>query len=68
MKIYNKKALADYIAEESDHGLWPYRLLKSLIDHFEYSIKDIGSYEELTDEEKQFMSESTFELLTTWGK
>ena len=68
MKINNKDALANYIAEESDYGRCPYTLLRTLIDHFEYSIKDIKSYEELTDEEKQFMSESTFELLTTWGK
>lgn len=28
------------------------KVLKALIDHFNYSIKDINSYDDLTDEEK----------------
>lgn len=63
----NKDSLANYIAEESNHGRIPWKLLVTLIKHFEYSIKDIHSYDELTDEEKQFISRDIFRLLTTWG-
>lgn len=35
-------------------------VLFALIDHFKYSIKDINSYSELTDEEKNIISEDTW--------
>lgn len=39
-------------------------LHRILLAHFEYSIKDINSYEELTDEEKQIIPEEVFNLIT----
>ena len=35
-------------------------VLFALIDHFKYSVKDIDSYSELTDEEKNIISEDTW--------
>lgn len=35
-------------------------VLFMLIDHFNYSIKDIDSYEELTTEEKMIISKDTW--------
>ena len=35
-------------------------ILFALIDHFKYSVKDINSYSELTDEEKDIISEDTW--------
>ena len=35
-------------------------ILFALIDHFKYSVKDIDSYSELTDEEKYIISEDTW--------
>ena len=35
-------------------------ILFALIDHFKYSVKDINSYSELTDEEKNIISEDTW--------
>ena len=35
-------------------------ILFALIDHFKYSVKDIDSYSELTDEEKNIISEDTW--------
>ena len=37
---------------------------KMLIDHFNYSIKDINSHDELTNEEKLIISEKLFNELT----
>lgn len=39
-------------------------ILFALIDHFNYSIKDINSYEELTDVEKSLISKDIFDKLT----
>lgn len=39
-------------------------VLFMLIDHFGYSIKDINSYDELTEEEKNFISRDTFDKIT----
>ena len=36
-----------------------------LIEHFNYSIKDINSYEELTDEEKKICPKELFDQITT---
>ena len=35
-------------------------ILFALIDHFKYSVKDIDSYSELTDEEKDIISQDTW--------
>lgn len=35
-------------------------VLFMLVDHFNYSVKDINSYNELTDEEKRIISEDTW--------
>ena len=35
-------------------------ILFALIDPFKYSVKDINSYSELTDEEKDIISEDTW--------
>lgn len=35
-------------------------VLFALIDHFKYFVKDIDSYSELTDEEKNIISEDTW--------
>lgn len=67
MKI-NINEVADYISEVSNYDLFTYESLIMLVKHFEYSIKGINSYEELTNEEKQFISEDIFRFLTTWGK
>lgn len=39
-------------------------VLFALIDHFKYSVKDIDSYSELTDEEKNIISEDTWNKMT----
>lgn len=40
-------------------------VLKMLIDHFNYSIKDINSYNELTEEEKKIIDRELFYSITT---
>lgn len=40
-------------------------VLKMLIDHFNYSIKDINSYDELTEEEKKLIDRELFYSITT---
>lgn len=45
-------------------------ILFALIDHFKYSVKNIDSYSELTDEEKDIISEDTWNkivLNNTYG-
>lgn len=39
-------------------------LITMLLNHFQYSIKDINSYDELTAEEKQIISEDLFNSIT----
>lgn len=39
-------------------------VLFALIDHFKYSIKDINDYSELTDEERNLISEDTWDKIT----
>ena len=39
-------------------------ILFALIDHFRYSVKDIDSYSELTNEEKNLISEDTWNKMT----
>lgn len=41
-----------------------YKQMQLLIDHFNYSIADINSYDELTDIEKEIMSKEQFDALT----
>lgn len=43
------------------------RILMALWNHFNYSIKDITSYEELTSEEKEIISQPLFEHITEEG-
>lgn len=43
------------------------RLMNILLDHFDYSIKDIKSYDELTNEEKQIISKEEFDYLVEDG-
>lgn len=40
-------------------------IIHLLKKHFEYSIKDIKSYDELTSEEKKIISRELFEKITT---
>ena len=40
------------------------QLYDMLVNHFGYSIKDINSYNELTDEEKEFIPKDLFEKIT----
>lgn len=44
------------------------RLMNILLDHFDYSIRDIKSYDELTNEEKQIMSREEFDYLVENGE
>ena len=39
-------------------------IFNMLLKHFQYSIKDINSYEELTEEEKKICSKELFNELT----
>lgn len=64
MKI-NEKSLAYFISEVGNYDLFAYEVLESLIRHFGYSIKDIDSYDELTDDEKKIISKGVFNFLTT---
>lgn len=40
-------------------------IFNMLLDHFQYSIKDIDSYEELTEEEKKICPKELFNELTS---
>lgn len=63
----NKEALTEYISEVSNYDLMAYEALATLVSHFEYSIKDVNSYEELPDDLKLIINKRVFEFLTTWG-
>ena len=39
-------------------------VIKMLIDHFNYSINEINSYDELTESEKEFISKELFDKIT----
>lgn len=39
-------------------------ITEMLLNHFEYSIKDINSYDELTDREKEIIDKELFESIT----
>lgn len=39
-------------------------IFSALLDHFQYSINDIDSYEELTEKEKEIISKEVFDFLT----
>jgi hypothetical protein len=39
-------------------------VIDMLTDHFEYSIKDINSYDELTNREKEIINKELFESIT----
>lgn len=38
-------------------------IIQMLYDHFNYSINDIKSYDELTNEEKKFINKAMFERI-----
>lgn len=40
------------------------KIIKVLLKHFQYSIKDIKSYNELTNSEKNIISKDVFNYLT----
>lgn len=40
------------------------RIIMALWNHFKYSIKDIASYEDLTQEEKEIIPKPLFQRLT----
>lgn len=40
------------------------QLYDMLVNHFGYSIKDINTYDELTDKEKEFIPRDLFEKIT----
>lgn len=40
------------------------QVIELLINHFNYSIRDINSYDELTKAEKEMCSKELFELIT----
>jgi hypothetical protein len=39
-------------------------IIEMFMNHFEYSIKDINSYDELTDREKEIIDKELFESIT----
>lgn len=39
-------------------------VIEVMLNHFEYSIKDINSYDELTEEEKKIIDKELFESIT----
>lgn len=41
-----------------------YEIYHMLLNYFQYSIKDIDSYDELTKEEKEIFPESVFDYIT----
>ena len=43
-----------------------FQMYDILVNHFGYSIKDINSYNELTDEEKEFIPKDLFEKITKY--
>lgn len=45
-------------------GECDYKTYYMLLKHFQYSIKDIESYDELTKEEKEIISEELFNKVT----
>lgn len=46
----------------SDDLIWEIRDL--FLNHFEYSIANINSYDELTEKEKSFIDKDLFNLIT----
>lgn len=51
----------------NDSGLDRFRddgeLLKALVTHFQYSIEDIESYDELTEQEQNLIPKETFDRI-----
>lgn len=45
-------------------GEYSYEIYHMLLSHFQYSIKDIDSYDELTKKEKEIISEKLFDQVT----
>lgn len=59
LKLYNMKLNRDIVDNFRINSIY-----KMLLEHFEYSIKDINSYEELTKDEKDIIPRDLFDSIT----
>lgn len=59
LELYNMKLNRDIVDNFHINSIY-----KMLLEHFEYSIKDINSYEELTKDEKNIISKDLFDSIT----
>lgn len=58
------KANIGILDEVSMLGEHFYRVFEALLNYFKYAISDVESYDKLTDEEKQIISEEMWDRLT----
>ena len=59
LELYNMKLNRDIVDNFHINSIY-----KMLLEHFEYSIKDINSYEELTKDEKNIIPRDLFDSIT----
>lgn len=59
MKLKNN--IVDIVKEDIKNG--NDEILNALVGHFEYSVADIDSYDELSEFEKNIIPESTFDKI-----
>ena len=59
LKLYNMRLNRDIVDNFHINSIY-----KMLLEHFEYSIKDINSYEELTKDEKDIIPRDLFDSIT----
>lgn len=59
LELYNMKLNRDIVDNFHINSIY-----KMLLEHFEYSIKDINSYEELTKDEKDIIPRDLFDSIT----
>lgn len=59
LELYNMKLNRDIVDNFRIDSIY-----KMLLGHFEYSIKDINSYEELTKDEKDIIPRDLFDSIT----
>lgn len=59
LEFYNMKLNRDIVDNFHINSIY-----KMLLEHFEYSIKDINSYEELTKDEKDIIPRDLFNSIT----
>lgn len=59
LELYNMKLNRDIVDNFHINSIY-----KMLLEHFEYSIKDINSYEELTKDEKDIIPRDLFNSIT----